>query len=182
MTLCFRRTATFVPPTDSTSSSDLLALSPAAVLCCPLASRSTFARLYRRCPCPSSVQSILRCAECTRSRIYATPSARSCRIRFWWAGCLFRDSRALIHGYIWEDYPIFELFSALQETLVGLPDAKTQNAVETDDNAGSSSRVPPKLATKCSLLWAHHLLATSKRKDIQHWAAELQVWAIAKTG
>lgn len=32
------------------------------------------------------------------------------------------------------------------------------------------------------LLWAHHLLATSKRKDIQAWSSELDVWSLSKTG
>lgn len=39
-----------------------------------------------------------------------------------------------------------------------------------------------RLQCKSALLWAHHLLANSKRKDIQHWSTELKVWAIAKIG
>ena len=77
------------------------------------------------------------------------------------------------------DYPMFEVFSSLQETIVALP-------LQQDDNVkrvvSPQSEPMPKLSTKCALLWAHHLLAPSKRKDIQQWAAELQVWAIAKTG
>lgn len=38
------------------------------------------------------------------------------------------------------------------------------------------------VSLKSALLWSHHLLATSKRKDIQHWSVELRVWAVAKIG
>jgi hypothetical protein len=32
------------------------------------------------------------------------------------------------------------------------------------------------------LIWSHHLLATSKRKDIIDWCLELSLWGISKPG
>jgi hypothetical protein len=35
---------------------------------------------------------------------------------------------------------------------------------------------------KCTLIWSHHLLATSKRKDIVAWSTELLLFGCSKPG
>lgn len=78
------------------------------------------------------------------------------------------------------------VYTTLQEVHQEMAYHKTDAAM--DSPAESSSRQadlaePTKnVRLKSALLWSHHLLATSKRKDIQHWAVELEVWAIAKLG
>ncbi|GAA5955322.1 hypothetical protein JCM8115_001914 [Rhodotorula mucilaginosa] len=38
------------------------------------------------------------------------------------------------------------------------------------------------LQLKIVLMWSHHLLATSKRKDIVAWSHELQLWVLSRPG
>lgn len=76
-------------------------------------------------------------------------------------------------------------YTSLQESEQELED-KAQNVVLGE--TASTAEVKPEesgptpVRMKSALLWSHHLLATSKRKDIQHWSTDLKVWAIAKIG
>ena len=38
------------------------------------------------------------------------------------------------------------------------------------------------MKVKTVFLWAHHLLAQSKRKDIKHWSTELGIWTVHLVG
>lgn len=75
---------------------------------------------------------------------------------------------------------MFEHYSALQGYIADLPDREPEIVqTATAKKADAKAKI---LSAKCTLLWAHHLLASSKRKDIQHWSTELQVWSIARVG
>lgn len=77
------------------------------------------------------------------------------------------------------------VYSSLQEFVQQLgEEGEREPAMEiTNTSMQEKSTVEPSpVRLKGALLWSHHLLATSKRKDIQHWSTELNVWAIAKIG
>lgn len=46
----------------------------------------------------------------------------------------------------------------------------------------SSERAAGPFQLKTTLLWSHHLLATSKRKDIVAWSTELSLYGLSKPG
>lgn len=48
--------------------------------------------------------------------------------------------------------------------------------------SSSRSAASGPLQLKTTLLWSHHLLATSKRKDIIAWSHELELWGLARPG
>lgn len=79
------------------------------------------------------------------------------------------------------------MYTALQERLLAFK-TRVQTEIEskTDTSALAKSALPQHLggrgSVKTALFWSHHLLATSKRKDLQHWSTELGVWTLAKIG
>ncbi|KAK9900307.1 hypothetical protein P389DRAFT_10611 [Cystobasidium minutum MCA 4210] len=84
-----------------------------------------------------------------------------------------------------EDMPMVYMYTGLQEAIDSSPvlrEAEDDEAVNTMTAPDHPAPAPRRLRSKSALLWAHHLLANSKRKDIQHWSTELKVWAIAKIG
>lgn len=81
-----------------------------------------------------------------------------------------------------EEYPTFYVFTNMQEHV-----SAVESSLESENAASRTvtSNEPPQrkaVETKCALLWSHHLLAMSKRKDIQHWSVELKLWSLAKIG
>lgn len=77
--------------------------------------------------------------------------------------------------------PVFELYSTLREEL----DAQSDDDGHSIE--GDSSALPQPLRTTeepddLAILWAHHLLATSKRRDLVKWANELGIVGWAKPG
>lgn len=83
------------------------------------------------------------------------------------------------------DMPMVYMYTGLQEAIDSSPvlrEAEDDEAVNTMTAPDHPAPAPRRLRSKSALLWAHHLLANSKRKDIQHWSTELKVWAIAKIG
>ncbi|KAM0754422.1 DUF1115-domain-containing protein [Meredithblackwellia eburnea MCA 4105] len=81
-----------------------------------------------------------------------------------------------------EELPLFTLFTNLQAYLAfnPLPEASADPLPLSVVQSPSQS-LPP-LLLKQVLIWTHHLLATSKRKDIIQWSAELDIWSISKPG
>lgn len=87
---------------------------------------------------------------------------------------------------------MLHMYTSLQEVMES-PEM-SENLDKKPDNEANPSGItssqapaqdehgPARLRMKSALLWAHHLLANSKRKDIQHWSTELKVWVIAKIG
>ncbi|GAA6013370.1 hypothetical protein JCM11491_006369 [Sporobolomyces phaffii] len=78
--------------------------------------------------------------------------------------------------------PVFTLFTSIKEWLAS-------NPIQTIDEPTSAQPTQPRplpgvgpIALKVTLIWSHHLLATSKRKDIVAWSTELRLWGIAKPG
>lgn len=75
---------------------------------------------------------------------------------------------------------IFNIAMHLKEEVLSLPadspveDASTEHALSRQD--------PELLRIKRTLIWSHHLLAISKRKDIVAWSAELQLAGLSKPG
>jgi hypothetical protein len=55
-------------------------------------------------------------------------------------------------------------------------------AVPAESQEESQVEEAPDLCLKRVLIWSHHLLAISKRKDIVNWASELQLWGYSKPG
>ncbi|BGP12434.1 hypothetical protein JCM10213_007000 [Rhodosporidiobolus nylandii] len=80
-----------------------------------------------------------------------------------------------------EPLPVFTLFTVLQEWL-------TANPLPSSRQSSAEPAPPPvrpkagPLQLKVVLLWSHHLLATSKRKDIVAWSTELELWGLSKPG
>ncbi|GAA5858833.1 hypothetical protein JCM8547_005006 [Rhodosporidiobolus lusitaniae] len=74
--------------------------------------------------------------------------------------------------------PVFTVFTAMQEYLASRPpsSASAETTPEPAPQAG------PFFQLKTTLLWSHHLLATSKRKDILAISAELELWGVSKPG
>jgi hypothetical protein len=86
------------------------------------------------------------------------------------------------------DMPMFYVYTTLQAE-ADVDDTESQGSEGSRPSHRQETTLSEraKLAAseekvKTALLWSHHLLANSKRKDIQHWSTELQVWAIAKVG
>ncbi|GAA5981425.1 hypothetical protein JCM10908_004105 [Rhodotorula pacifica] len=75
--------------------------------------------------------------------------------------------------------PVFTVFTALQEYLATHPPAEAAAAAgpATKPVQGSGP-----LQLKVVLMWSHHLLATSKRKDIVAWSHELDLWVLSRPG
>ncbi|GAA5885482.1 hypothetical protein JCM3774_003365 [Rhodotorula dairenensis] len=77
--------------------------------------------------------------------------------------------------------PVFTVYAALQEHLAAHP--PTAAAVAAGPAAlGTPKQGSEPLQLKVVLLWSHHLLATSKRKDIVAWSHELQLWVLSRPG
>jgi len=87
------------------------------------------------------------------------------------------------------DMPMIYVFTTLQAD-ADLEDSASQVSEDgrnvqchiQEESHGREKPANDELRIKTALLWSHHLLANSKRKDIQHWSIELQVWAVAKIG
>ncbi|BGP28539.1 hypothetical protein JCM10296v2_000275 [Rhodotorula toruloides] len=80
-----------------------------------------------------------------------------------------------------EDDPlsVFNVFTALQEYLTAHPPSSASHPSPSP----ALARPPPgPLQLKTVLMWSHHLLATSKRKDIVAWSTELELWGLSKPG
>ncbi|GAA5838062.1 hypothetical protein JCM3766R1_004189 [Sporobolomyces carnicolor] len=79
--------------------------------------------------------------------------------------------------------PVFTLFTSIKEWLANHPLKETRSFEQS--RAEERRQEPPKpgpIALKCTLIWSHHLLATSKRKDIIAWSTELSLFGISKPG
>ena len=103
-----------------------------------------------------------------------TPSLASCAL-FSQAGLTLLST----------ELPMVYVYSALQEFIQQLEEEEESTHLAEIRRAStqeSNTVVPRPVRLKSALLWSHHLLATSKRKDIQHWSTELNVWAVAKIG
>lgn len=81
-----------------------------------------------------------------------------------------------------ETLPVFTLFTSIKSWLASNPLVTT---VSTEAKEEERRTIPPTtgpIALKCTLIWSHHLLATSKRKDIVAWSTELKLFGISKPG
>ncbi|GAA5965467.1 hypothetical protein JCM3765_003292 [Sporobolomyces pararoseus] len=79
--------------------------------------------------------------------------------------------------------PVFTLFTSIKEWLASNPLIANGPKEEKEDERRPIA--PPgtgSIALKCTLIWSHHLLATSKRKDIVAWSTELKLFGISKPG
>lgn len=78
-----------------------------------------------------------------------------------------------------DPYTLFSLYNSMNSYMSSLP-------IPRPEPASQSSRVvslaAPKYVVKQVLFWSHHLLASSKRKDILNWSRELALWGIIKPG
>ena len=65
-------------------------------------------------------------------------------------------------------------------------DAQSDDDGHSIDGDSSALPQPSQLTTEepdhLAILWAHHLLATSKRRDLVKWASELGIVGWAKPG
>ncbi|GAA5908076.1 uncharacterized protein JCM6883_004109 [Sporobolomyces salmoneus] len=108
------------------------------------------------------------------------------------AGSLDRDDQARLAAEVAREteenaqtiatLPVFTLFTSIKEWLVSNPlePTPTSNANQEERRPAPPSSGP--IALKCTLIWSHHLLATSKRKDIVAWSTELSLAGISKPG
>ncbi|KAL7005257.1 hypothetical protein EMMF5_005230 [Cystobasidiomycetes sp. EMM_F5] len=87
------------------------------------------------------------------------------------------DSQAQLQD---EQYPVTFVYTALKEYIDDLPEDNTSIVEGVASDKTPTPRKP--IRTKCILFWAHHLLATSKRKDIHKFSLELHLWSLAKIG
>ncbi|BGP52607.1 hypothetical protein JCM8202_004865 [Rhodotorula sphaerocarpa] len=79
--------------------------------------------------------------------------------------------------------PVFQVYQVLQEYLTANPPAPpAAAAVPAANTSAAQPRPSGPLQLKTTLLWSHHLLATSKRKDIIAWSHELELWGLARPG
>lgn len=98
------------------------------------------------------------------------------------------QQRKLMSGFRAQDTPFlaFALANALRDWLAeaGIePRASDEQAHGRQGAHGQhQQRVRGPLHLKLALLWSHHLLATSKRRDIVAWASELDLYVISKPG
>ncbi|BGP21381.1 DUF1115 domain containing protein [Rhodotorula toruloides] len=76
--------------------------------------------------------------------------------------------------------PVFNVLTALQEYLAAHPPASASHP-STPPNLTRPHHFG-RLQLKTVLMWSHHLLATSKRKDIVAWSTELELWGLSKPG
>ncbi|GAA5828241.1 hypothetical protein JCM11251_002653 [Rhodosporidiobolus azoricus] len=81
-----------------------------------------------------------------------------------------------------EPLPVFTLYTALQEWIASNPLMSSRQPSAEPAPAPPRRPKPGPLQLKTTLLWSHHLLATSKRKDIVAWSTELELWGLAKPG
>ncbi|KAK4701626.1 hypothetical protein P7C70_g4605, partial [Phenoliferia sp. Uapishka_3] len=83
-----------------------------------------------------------------------------------------------------EEYPVFTLYTDLREWLeshpFAVPSPPSQQPAPRDPVDVNNDSTD--ICLKEVLIWSHHLLATGKRKNIIQWAAELEIWGIAKPG
>ncbi|GAA5851902.1 hypothetical protein JCM5353_005879 [Sporobolomyces roseus] len=77
--------------------------------------------------------------------------------------------------------PVFTLFTSFKDWIASNPVRSTEVVTEAEPVAPSPPKPGP-ITLKCTLLWSHHLLATSKRKDIVSWSTELRLFGISKPG
>lgn len=84
------------------------------------------------------------------------------------------------------ELPMLYVYTTLQEfeqqLLEEEESTRTSELERTPLRERNVRPAPAQVRLKSALLWSHHLLANSKRKDISHWSVELKVWAIAKIG
>lgn len=80
------------------------------------------------------------------------------------------------------EFPIFFTVTSMQEHVSTMAEANEHESREPIATASPVKVQPTRVETKCALLWSHHLLAMSKRKDIQHWSVELKLWSLTKIG
>lgn len=78
--------------------------------------------------------------------------------------------------------PVFTLFTSIKEWIGNNPLKSTITPPEKGDRRPSSLPSTGPIKLKCTLIWSHHLLATSKRKDIVSWSSELNLYGISKPG
>ncbi|SCZ90508.1 BZ3500_MvSof-1268-A1-R1_Chr1-3g02032 [Microbotryum saponariae] len=85
-----------------------------------------------------------------------------------------------------EEYPVFNLFTSLRESLalnpLTEPTRPSRPGQGVDGHHEDKCIAIKELRSKCTLLWSHHLLATGKRKKIVQWSTELGLWGISKPG
>ncbi|GAA5997175.1 uncharacterized protein JCM10292_000077 [Rhodotorula paludigena] len=79
-----------------------------------------------------------------------------------------------------EPLPVFTVYTALQEHLAAHPPVSSAPSDRPVQPARPRPTGP--LQLKTVLLWSHHLLATSKRKDIVAWSTELELYGLSKPG
>ncbi|GAA5899178.1 hypothetical protein JCM5296_000358 [Sporobolomyces johnsonii] len=77
--------------------------------------------------------------------------------------------------------PGFTIFTSLQEYLAANPVKAPSRSSQDLPRTASPPKSGP-LQLKTTLIWSHHLLATSKRKDIVAWSTELTLFGISKPG
>ncbi|GAA6002792.1 hypothetical protein JCM10207_007684 [Rhodosporidiobolus poonsookiae] len=82
----------------------------------------------------------------------------------------------------WEHLPVFTAFTALKEWLAANPLVSSRRSAPKPPSSPPRPRPSGPLQLKVVLLWSHHLLATSKRKDIVTWSTELELWGFSKPG
>ncbi|GAA5870394.1 hypothetical protein JCM16303_001988 [Sporobolomyces ruberrimus] len=78
--------------------------------------------------------------------------------------------------------PVFTLFTSIKEYIATNPLAASSSTVETAERRQPSAPRTGPIQLAITLIWSHHLLATSKRKDIVAWSTELKLFGISKPG
>jgi len=76
-------------------------------------------------------------------------------------------------------YRVYDLYTRSIEHLANI-ELQTQD--ETDKSIIPTTHEHTSIHVKFAIIWSHHLLATSKRKDIIEWSDELGLWGISKPG
>ncbi|GAA5922723.1 uncharacterized protein JCM15063_003402 [Sporobolomyces koalae] len=109
------------------------------------------------------------------------------------AGNLNRDDQARLAAEVEREtdenarevatLPVFTLFTSIKEWLIANP-LRSTTVSESEITTEQPRRVQPSgpIALKTTLIWSHHLLATSKRKDIVAWSTELGLFGVSKPG
>ena len=86
---------------------------------------------------------------------------------------------------------VFDVYTVLQAHLADHPlelsstvkDAPAEGSADTSSSSSPSSPQHTRTRTLSrTIIWSHHLIAPSKRRDLSAWATELNLWILLKLG
>lgn len=93
------------------------------------------------------------------------------------------------------EHRIFDVLTLLQghtadqppkEDDTGQQSQTSKSATNSDTTTAAAAAAAKSSATEHAMLrvifWSHHLLANSKRRDLNHWSQELSIWTVLKVG